>query len=208
MPTSSFDEKVVVDINTPEGAAMLADLESDVPVTHNKVSYSAPCIICGEAVETDVFHNVVVCEKCRAAVLSVRDCFSKDTVITDSDKAKEIAEALKRPRDKSVKACHPEKLPENAKSVWFGNGRGHKRVYISPEKAEKFVDAMIDAEKNLPKVNESTIPEVSKEDIRKTFTHKQITEAVNNLLAEAKRVAKGEGEYYTYDDIFGNEDKE
>ena len=119
MATHSFNEKVVVDINTPEGAAMLADLESDVPVTHKKVPYSAPCIICGEAVETDVFHNVVVCEKCREAVLRVRDCFSEDTIIKDSYKVKEIVEALKQPRDKSVKACHPEKLPENAADVWF-----------------------------------------------------------------------------------------
>lgn len=131
MATHSFDEKVVVDINTPEGAAMLADLESDVPVTHKKVSISAPCIICGEAVETDVFHNVVVCEKCRAAVLSVRSADEElkriykkyslytDPVITDSDKAKEVVEALKQPRDKSIKACHPEKLPENAEDVWF-----------------------------------------------------------------------------------------
>lgn len=133
---------------------------------------------------------------------------SDDVVIRDKDKAKEIIDKLKQPRDKSIKAVHPEKLPKNASSMWFGNGRGWKRVYMSPEKAEKFVDAMIDAEKNLPKVNESTIPEASKEDIGKIFTHKQITEAVDNLLAEAKRVVKGGGEYYTYEDIFGKEDEE
>lgn len=47
--------------------------------------------------------------------------FTNDVVITDSDKAKEILCALKQPRDKSIKAVHPEKLPKNAGAIWFGS---------------------------------------------------------------------------------------
>ena len=37
---------------------------------------------------------------------------------------------------------------------------------------------------------------------------KKIRPAVEKMLEEAERVARGEGEYYTYDDIFGAEDEE
>lgn len=37
---------------------------------------------------------------------------------------------------------------------------------------------------------------------------KKIRPAVEKMLEEAERVARGEGEYYTYDDIFGADDEE
>lgn len=37
---------------------------------------------------------------------------------------------------------------------------------------------------------------------------KKIRPAVEKMLEEAERIARGEGEYYTYDDIFGTEDEE
>ena len=37
---------------------------------------------------------------------------------------------------------------------------------------------------------------------------KKIRPAVEKMLEVAERVARGEGEYYTYDDIFGAEDEE
>lgn len=35
----------------------------------------------------------------------------------------------------------------------------------------------------------------------------KIYEAVQKLLAEAKKVAAGEGEYATYDEVFGDDDE-
>lgn len=196
-----IDRPVKLDPSDPLIKAMIADIEYDdddiKPIlkvdTHEKADY----------IQKTYYTDDMISK------LNKKYMVSEDVIIRDNDKAKEIIDKLKQPRDKNIRASHPEKLPENANNIWFGNGRGWKGVYISPENANKFVDALIDAEKNPPKeVDGPTIPELSKEDIGKIFTHKQITEAVDNLLADAKKAARGEGEYYTYEDIFSKEDKE
>ncbi len=45
--------------------------------------------------------------------------FKEDIEIADNNKAKELAAALKQPRDSSIKSSQPGKLPENAGSIWF-----------------------------------------------------------------------------------------
>lgn len=45
--------------------------------------------------------------------------FKEDLVVTDTKKAKEIAVALKQPRDKTIKSAQPEKLPKSAGNIWF-----------------------------------------------------------------------------------------
>ena len=45
--------------------------------------------------------------------------FKENLVVSDSKKAEEIANALKQPRDKTVKSVQPEKLPNGAGSIWF-----------------------------------------------------------------------------------------
>ena len=48
----------------------------------------------------------------------------------------------------------------------------------------------------------------SGQELLNEFKNRQakIRPAIETLLEEAKAVAQGKGEYYTYDDIFGNED--
>ncbi len=45
--------------------------------------------------------------------------FKEELVITDNQKAREIAKALKQPKDKSIRPAEPPKLPENARKIWF-----------------------------------------------------------------------------------------
>lgn len=45
--------------------------------------------------------------------------FKEDLIIADQEKARDIALALKQPRDKTVTSVQPQKLPNNAGSVWF-----------------------------------------------------------------------------------------
>lgn len=45
--------------------------------------------------------------------------FKENLVVSDRKKAEEIANALKQPRDKTVKSVQPEKLPNGAGSIWF-----------------------------------------------------------------------------------------
>ena len=44
-------------------------------------------------------------------------------VITSQEKAEEIANALKQPRDKSIKPGYPPNLPENAGKIWFNSDK-------------------------------------------------------------------------------------
>ena len=45
--------------------------------------------------------------------------FKEILVVSDRKKAEEIANALKQPRDKTVKSVQPEKLPNGAEKIWF-----------------------------------------------------------------------------------------
>ena len=45
--------------------------------------------------------------------------FKEDLIITDKKAARDIALALKQPRDKSVTSVQPQKLPSNAGAIWF-----------------------------------------------------------------------------------------
>ena len=50
-----------------------------------------------------------------------RDSIIEDTVILSEEKAKEIAEALRKHlRDRPISKSQPEDLPENANEIWFG----------------------------------------------------------------------------------------
>lgn len=57
----------------------------------------------------------------------------------------------------------------------------------------------IKAENNLP----------LEEDLRRHFKGQEdkIRPAVEAMIADAKRAAAGEGEFYTYEDVFGTEDR-
>lgn len=45
--------------------------------------------------------------------------FKEELVVTDVQKIKEIATALKQPKDKSVISVQPQKLPKDAGAIWF-----------------------------------------------------------------------------------------
>ena len=45
--------------------------------------------------------------------------FKEDLIITDKKKIHEIAQALKQPKDTSIRPAQPPKLPDNARTLWF-----------------------------------------------------------------------------------------
>lgn len=45
--------------------------------------------------------------------------FKEDLSVTDKKKVNEIAQALKQPKDVSIRPTQPPKLPENARELWF-----------------------------------------------------------------------------------------
>lgn len=53
----------------------------------------------------------------------------KPVIVTDKQKIKEIKEALKSSKSSftNVKAAKPDKLPENAKEIWFGPNKVQKK---------------------------------------------------------------------------------
>ena len=53
-----------------------------------------------------------------------------DLIIRDPQKAAEIAEALKQPRDKTIKPSEPPQLPEDANEIWFPHGKGKRKMEV------------------------------------------------------------------------------
>lgn len=53
----------------------------------------------------------------------------KPVIVTDKRKIKEIKEALKSPKGSftDVKAAEKDKLPENAKEIWFSQNKVQKK---------------------------------------------------------------------------------
>ena len=53
----------------------------------------------------------------------------KPVILTDKQKIKEIKEALKTSKCTftNVKAAKPDKLPENAKEIWFSQNKAQKK---------------------------------------------------------------------------------
>ena len=45
---------------------------------------------------------------------------NENVIITDKKKIAEIKEALKTTGNFDIKPAEPDKLPENAKKIWFG----------------------------------------------------------------------------------------
>lgn len=45
--------------------------------------------------------------------------FKEELVVSDIQKIKEIATALKQPKDESVRSVQPQKLPKDAGAIWF-----------------------------------------------------------------------------------------
>ena len=45
---------------------------------------------------------------------------NENVIVTDKQKIEEIKEALKTTGNFDIKPAEPDKLPENAKKVWFG----------------------------------------------------------------------------------------
>ena len=52
----------------------------------------------------------------------------EDLIIRDPQKATEIAEALKQPRDKTIKSSEPPSLPKDANEIWFPHGKGKRKT--------------------------------------------------------------------------------
>lgn len=52
----------------------------------------------------------------------------EDLIIRDPQKAAEIAEALKQPRDKTIKPSEPPSLPKDANEIWFPHGKGKRKT--------------------------------------------------------------------------------
>lgn len=53
----------------------------------------------------------------------------KPLIVTDKRKIKEIKEALKSSKGSftNVKAAKPDKLPKNAKEIWFSQNKAQKK---------------------------------------------------------------------------------
>lgn len=53
----------------------------------------------------------------------------KPVIVTDKQKIKEIKEALKSSKSSftNVKAAKPDKLPKNAKEIWFSPNKVQKK---------------------------------------------------------------------------------
>ena len=49
--------------------------------------------------------------------------FTEDLQVRDSKKTIEILEKLKGPKDASVRPAQPDKLPGNAKEIWFSRSK-------------------------------------------------------------------------------------
>lgn len=45
--------------------------------------------------------------------------FKEDLSVTEEKKVHEIAQALKQPKDATIRPSQPPKLPENARKLWF-----------------------------------------------------------------------------------------
>lgn len=56
--------------------------------------------------------------------------FEEDLILRDPQKAAEIAEAMKKPRDKTIKPSEPPPLPKNANEIWFGYGKDERNTKV------------------------------------------------------------------------------
>ena len=55
---------------------------------------------------------------------------NENVIVTDKKKIEEIKEALKTTGHFDIKPAEPDKLPENAKKIWFSQNKAQKSTNI------------------------------------------------------------------------------